>query len=221
MQIKRVIIFVVISMLSIFMLTGCPPQLRPLADSLSAKEFWDIIKPYEEMLGNDLVPVYIVERGTQPDYNIIDKGKAYNWLIGFYSEQEHGVWEVGYLSYLTEDGTPSKVGAAGKVYSDVSLTASGLADWNIDSPEAYEIAVQNGAGEAILMILQTARLGSLAGVYNDFYDTEFIPDSTKIFWSIWAGDIYYVDACTGEYLGSNTVEEVNEIRKEAQYTPVS
>ena len=71
------------------------------------------------------------------------------------------------------------------------------------------------------MILQTARLGSLANSVNGFYDPDLIPESTKIFWVIAAGDVYYVDACTGEYLGSNTVEEVNDIRKEAQYTPVS
>lgn len=220
MQVKRVILFVVISVLSIFMLTGCPPQDPLPGDNLSAKEIWDIIEPVGETLGDDVVPVYIIGMGIS-DYRILDEGKGLRWTVGFYSEEQKVVWEVPYASYLTKDGTTPKPGAAEIFYSDASLTAADLADWKIDSPEAYDIAVQHGAGEATSMVLQFARLGSLYDGLNGFYNPDLIPETTGIFWLIVAGDAYYVDACTGEYLGSNTVEEVNDIRKEAQYTPVS
>lgn len=218
MQGKRVILFVVISVLSIFMLTGCPPKGYPPGDILSAKEFWDIIKPVGETLGNDVVPVYIIGMYYLPE-RTLHEGKAYNWRIGFYSEEEKAVWEVGYSSYFTEDGTTPKPGPAEIVYNDVSLTAADLADWKIDSPEAYEIAVQHGAGEATSMFMQFALLGFLAGERYHFYDPEFISESTTLFWLIMAGDIYYVDACTGEYLGSYTVEQLIDLRQQQSTSP--
>ena len=136
MQVKRVILFVVISVLSIFMLTGCPPQDPLPGDNLSAKEIWDIIEPVGETLGDDVVPVYIIGMGIS-DYRILDEGKGLRWTVGFYSEEQKVVWEVPYASYLTKDGTTPKPGAAEIFYSDASLTAADLADWKIDSPEAY------------------------------------------------------------------------------------
>ncbi len=219
MQVKRIILLAVITIFFVSMLTGCPPQIAPAGDSLTAKEFWDIIKPVAEKLGNDVVPVYITGAGYAPKYRIIHEGKAYRWIVGLYSDEEKAVWEVRYLSYRTEGGATPIPGLPEKLYSDAFLTASDLTDWNIDSPEAYEIAIQNGAEEATLMTLQTSRLGSLADGINGFYDPELIPESTKLFWSIRAGDYYYIDACTGEYLGSYTLEQVSNMKTMPSTSP--
>jgi hypothetical protein len=219
----RGILLMVILMLAISMLTGCPPQVPPPGDSLTAKELWDIMKPFGETLGDDVVPLYIEGReysGPAPEpYPKIHEGKAYLWKAGLYSAEEKTVWLSSYLSHRVVDGVAPEPGLTGISYSADSLTVTDLADWNIDSPEACEIATQNGAGKVTWMALQTARLGSLAGNTNAFFDPELIPESTKIFWLILAGDIYYIDACTGEYLGSNTSDQFNDIRKKPSTSP--
>ena len=192
MQVKRVILLVFF-MLAISMLTGCPPQVPPPGDSLTAKAFWDIMKPFGETLGDDVVPIYIVGReyhAPAPEpYPKIHEGKAYQWEAVLYSAGEKVVWEAVYLSHRAVDGVAPKPGLNGISYSAGSLIVSDLADWDIDSTEACEIAVQNGAGEVTGIGLQTARLASLADNINGFFDPALIPESTKIFWLIRAGDV--------------------------------
>ena len=222
MQVKRVILLVVF-MLAISMLTGCPPQVPPPGDILTAKEFWDIMKPFGETLGDDVVPVYIEGReyhAPAPEpYPKMHDGKAYQWKAGLYSAEEITVWDAIYLSHRAVDGVAPEPGLNGTSYSAYSLTVSDLADWKIDSPEACEIAAQNGAGEVTWIVLRTERLASLADNINGFFDPVLIPESTKIFWLIWAEDVYYIDACTGEHLGSDTIEQVNNMRKKPSTSP--
>ena len=172
-----------------------------------------MIKPVGVTLGNDIVPVYIIGSEYPSKHPKMHEGKAYRWGVGLYSDEEKTVWEVRYLSYRTEGRATPMPGSPEKRYSDASLTASDLADWKIDSPEACEIAVQNGAGEVTLMILQTARLASMVDNSNVYFDPKIIPESTKVFWSIEAGDFHYIDACTGEYLGSYTLEQILSMKK--------
>lgn len=223
MRATRVIVLVAILMLTISTLTGCPPQVPPPGDSLTAKEFWDIMKPFGETLGDDVVPVYIEGReysAPAPEpYPKMHDGKAYLWKAGLYSAEEKAVWEAVYLSHRAVDGVVPEPGLNETSYSAESLTVSDLADWNIDSPEACEIATQNGAGKVTWMVLQTARLASLADNINGFFDPVLIPESTKIFWLIWAEDVYYIDACTGEYLGRDTWEQIDDMRKKPSTSP--
>ncbi len=223
MRVTRVTILMVILMLAISMFTGCPPQVPPPGDILTAKEFWDIMKPFVETLGDDVVPIYIAGReyhAPAPEpYPKMHDGKAYLWEADLYSTKEKTVWKAIYLAHRAVDGVAPEPGLNGISYRADSLTVSDLADWNIDSPEACEIAAQNGAGEVTGIVLRTARLASIADNINGFYDPELIPESTKLFWLIGAGDVYYIDACTGEYLGSNTWEQINDMRKKQSTSP--
>ncbi len=208
-KIKRIILFL-IALLAITTLTGCPQTIPPPGKIYSAKEAWEIIKSAQETLPEDAVPVYINGIGYYKNRSI-KNGMAYDWEIGFYSESERKVWEVGYYSFKAESGVSSKPTSAEERYADVSLTAYDLTDWNIDSTEACKIAVQNGAGEVTQIRLYTARLNVLDSKQNLYKIPEFIPESNKLYWAICAGDIYYIDACTGEYLGSCTVMQLDSM----------
>ncbi len=194
-------ILLLIALLAIMSLTGCPPQITPPGEILSAKEAWEIMKSSQETLPDDTVPVYIQGRAYYPERPIKD-GKSHSWEIGFYSEKESKVWNVGYYSHKTESGVSPKPTSAEERYSDVSLIVNDLTDWDIDSPKACEIAAQNGAGETPWIYLRTARLDSLEDDYSYLNTPDFIPDSTKLFWMINDEKYsYFIDANTGEYLG--------------------
>lgn len=225
MQIKRVVVLVVISLLAVFMLTGCPPNNPYLpGERLSAKEAWDIIKPAGEPLANDVVPVYFIGLGSFKPTREIYEGKAHNWTVGLYSLEEQTIWEAAYSSsYRAEDGTTPELGPknAHITYTGVSLTVCDLADWKVDSPEACEIAAQNGAGEVKSITLRAARLGDLGNGRSNLYDPVWIPESTNLFWIIRAEDAHYIDAATGEYLGSDTAWTVSQILRAQRNSPKS
>ena len=200
MNFKHAVAFL-IAVLAITMLTGCPQTVILPGELLSAKEAWEIIKPAQETLPEDAVPVYIEGTVYYPGYPI-ENGMTYVWEIGFYSESESKVWEV--RNYSDQAVSDPNLGhsSAEERYTDVSLTVNDLADWNVDSPEACEIAAQNGAGETDGMSL---RIASSDNDNIPFKVYEFIPESTKLFWVIKSGSYrYYIDACTGEYLGKYT-----------------
>ncbi|HOP10368.1 MAG TPA: hypothetical protein PK629_02650 [Oscillospiraceae bacterium] len=198
MKIKanRAILFL-IALLALTMLTGCPPTMPPV-DKISAKEAWDIMKSAQETLPDDAVPVYIKGTAMKPE-SPIEEGKAGIWDIGFYSESENAVLVVHLYNEKNSEPAPL---LSGICYDDISLTAYDLADWEIDSAEACEIAVQNGAGKTESMSLRSARFNLQNYENYPFEIYSFIPESTKLCWVIRAGDVYCIDASTGEYLGS-------------------
>lgn len=176
-----------------------PPSVEG-AEKLTAKEAWAIIDSAKETLGIDGDLVYI--NASNSRYLPITEGAASIWIAGLYSESEKTVQAVQYFHW--QKGTDkSKPQLWGKPRSEVSLTVYDLADWNVDSPEACDIAAQNGAGVMVWLRLQGAYMEAIdnAPIYKT---PEFIPESTKLFWVIYDGhgDMYYIDANTGEYLGS-------------------
>jgi len=197
-------ITLLIAVLSITMLTGCPPTMPPV-DKIAAKEAWEIMKSAQETISEDAVPVYIQGINVKPE-SPITEGKTGVWVVGFYSESENTVWEVQLNNNKNSEPTLS---SAEEYYTDISLTVYDLADWNIDSTEACEIAVQNGAGNTQGMSLQIARSDNEDAA---FIVHGFIPNSTKLFWVIKSDSYrYYIDACTGEYLGKYTSEQLRNM----------
>ena len=190
-------IALVIALLAITTLTGCPPTMPPV-EKISAKEAWEIMKSAQESISEDAVTVYIQGIDVRPE-SPITEGKTGIWVVGFYSESENTVWEVHLNN--NKNSEPS-LRSPKERYTDVSLTAYDLADWEIDSTEACEIAVQNGAGKTESMSLRSARFNLQNYENYPFEIYSFIPESTKLCWVIRAGDVYCIDASTGEYLGS-------------------
>lgn len=205
-KIKHVVLLL-FAVLAITMLTGCPPTMPPV-EKISAKEAWEIMKSAQDTLPYDAVPVYIWGIQGLPESRIED-GKTGIWDIGFYSESERKVWNVRF--YNEADREEILLGEAEERYTDVSLIAYDLADWNIDSTEACEIAAQNGAGEVTQIRIYTARLNVLDSKQNLYKIPEFISESTKLYWVIYAKDVYYIDACTGEYIGSCTIRQLDNM----------
>lgn len=203
MKVKRSM-FGIIALLTIIILAGCESPQVPAsvigAEKLTAKEALDIMDPAKEALGVDGVLVYIYASSSK-DLPVTE-GAASIWIAGFYSKSEKAIQDIQYFAWLTSTDK-SEPQLWGEPRNDISLTSYDLKDWNIDSPKACSIAAQNGAGELDIMRLQTTDLEAIDIVPN-FENPEFIPKSAKLFWAIrdenW--DIYYIDACTGDYLGN-------------------
>jgi hypothetical protein len=187
------------------------PTSHPFAKRLSGKEAFASIGPAEEALGVDGFPVYIEGNVVKPGYPLIG-GKAPSWDAGFYSESEKMVTDV---RFPAAGGAEVKVLRKEKFGSGVSLAFYDLAgSWKIDSSEACRIATEHGVrGEITRMRLQTAGLDDLDIVFEV---PEFVPESCKLFWVLFDDTdecFFYINACTGEFLGSAYFGDLNAIER--------
>ncbi|MEW6181952.1 MAG: hypothetical protein AB1500_02085 [Bacillota bacterium] len=174
------------------------------SDDLTARDAWAKIGPYgKQVAGADAV---LIEFDTNKTYSStpIAEGEASYWHANFYSP---GAKEVCGVNYRTFEGAAVKKGLTnpGKpLYRNVTLPVSDWSgDWKVDSPQAVEIAAENGAGGVTSLKLQVRGLEALNKDFSTYNTPDFIPEGCNLFWVVngKGGYNHYIDASTGSYLG--------------------